>query len=600
MSIKDFIWEQFDHVVAYDYEYSQTSGNNPDPVCMTYKDLKTDQVVQQWLVGKDNMNYYDVPPFPVDSTLFICHYAVAEVSCDIVREFIKPRYIWDSFVEEKKILNGKIKVGFGLVDTCERYNVKGKTTKEIKDSWRDVIINNYPTYTEDQESGILKYNLEDVIMSEKLFYAQLETLSFNNDNFHQIVSQAIFHGRAMGICAQIEHNGIPVNLKLYNDLNNNYEEVRKLEIEELIRIFDCYDGEKFSNKKFVADIEIINIYNRWPKTEKGRFKTDDRTIYRFAETNAAIQQYRSSKFIIESRKLKGYEIGKDGRSRTSLNMFGQITGRTNVSTARNPFGAPRRMRTMIGAAKNKILVYADWKSQEAVIQAHLSQDQNMIAAVASGDPYLHTAKLVGAVPQDATKKSHKKEREIYKQSFLAIGYGQTPYGLKNKLGIPIANATFIHGVIIKAYNVYQEWIQSLKDRAMQRGYFITKYGWKYWLSDREMANPRSLGNWPIQSHGSEIMRRAMIELDEVGFEISMIVHDAVLIHMDRKNSATNIRAVKQIMSAAAKEVIGSEIPVDIEIIKDSYVQQGEHGEMWNKLYEKLIKVKKGGVKNTDT
>ena len=80
-------------------------------------------------------------------------------------------------------------------------NKKDLMTEEIKDSWRDVIINNYPTYTEDQKSGILKYNLEDVIMSEKLFYAQLETLSFNNDNFHQIVSQAIFHGRAMGICA---------------------------------------------------------------------------------------------------------------------------------------------------------------------------------------------------------------------------------------------------------------------------------------------------------------------------------------------------------------------------------------------------------------
>jgi len=47
---------------------------------------------------------------------------------------------------------------------------------------------------------------------------------------------------------------------------------------------------------------------------------------------------------------------------------------------------------------------------------------------------------------------------------------------------------------------------------MRRGYFITKYGWRYWLSDRELVNPRQLGNWPIQSHGSEIMRRAMIEL----------------------------------------------------------------------------------------
>jgi len=596
MSIKDYIWEQFDHIVVYDYEYSQTAGNNPDPVCVAYKDLKTGEITQQWLVGQDNIEYYNVSLFPVASTLFICHYAVAEVSCDIVRGFIKPTFIFDSFVEEKKMLNGKMKRGFGLVDTCERYNIKGPTTKEIKELWRDVIINNYPTYTDEQKSGILKYNLEDVIMSEKLFYAQLEKLSFKNDDYHQIISQACFHGRSMGVCAQIEHNGIPVNLELYNDLNDNYEEVKKLEIAALTKVFDCYDGDKFSNKKFAAAIEKEGLLERWPKTEKGRLKTDDRTIYRFAEVSPAIQQYRASKFIIESRKLKGYLIGKDGRSRTSLNMFGQSTGRTNVSTAVNPFGAPRRMRTMIGTTKDKILVYADWKSQEAVIQAYLSQDQNMIAAVRSGDPYLHTAKLVGAVPQNATKASHKKIREIYKQSFLAISYGQTPFGLKNKLGLPIANATYIHAAIIKAYSVYQIWIQSLKDFAMRRGYLITKYGWRYWLSDKELVNPRQLGNWPIQSHGSEIMRRAMIELDDTGFEISMIVHDAVLIHMDRKDFRIKVEALKKIMSTAAYEVIGSEIAVDIKLITRAYHQEGEHKAMWESLYEKLLKVKKGGVR----
>ena len=31
---------------------------------------------------------------------------------------------------------------------------------------------------------------------------------------------------------------------------------------------------------------------------------------------------------------------------------------------------------------------------------------------------------------------------------------------------------------------------------------------------------RRLLNWPIQSHGSEILRRAMIDLDPDGFEIS--------------------------------------------------------------------------------
>jgi len=54
---------------------------------------------------------------------------------------------------------------------------------------------------------------------------------------------------------------------------------------------------------------------------------------------------------------------------------------------------------------------------------------------------------------------------------------------------------------------------------MQRGYFLTKYGWKYWISPNEKINPRRLINWPIQSHGSEILRRAIIDLDEAGFEI---------------------------------------------------------------------------------
>ena len=591
MNIKDYIWEQFDYVVAYDYEYSQTPGNNPDPVCVTYKDLKTGKITQQWLLNRKQKSL-----FPVASTLFICHYAVAEVSCDIVRGITKPTFIFDSFVEEKKMLNGKIKVGFGLLDTCERYNIKGVMSEAHKTLWRDTIINNFPNYSDEEQQGILKYNLEDVLTNEKLFYAQLEKLSFKNNNYHQIVSQACFHGRSMGVCAQIEHNGIPVNLEIYNDLDKHYEEVKKLEIDSLTKVFDCYDGDKFSNKKFAAAIEKEGLLERWPKTEKGRLKTDDRTIYRFAEVSPAIQQYRASKFIIESRKLKGYEIGKDGRSRTSLNMFGQSTGRTNVSTATNPFGAPRRMRTMIGTTKDKILVYADFKSQEAVIQAQLSQDQNMIAAVKSGDPYLHTAKLVGAIPQDATRKSHEKIREIYKQSFLAISYGQTPFGLKNKLGVPIANATYIHAAIIKAYSDYQIWIQSLKDFAMRRGYLITKYGWRYWLSDRELVNPRQLGNWPIQSHGSEILRRAMIELDDAGFEISMIIHDAILIHMDRKDCRIKIEALKKIMSAAAYEVIGSEIEVDSQLIKETYQQKGEHKEMWDNLYEKLLKVKKGGVR----
>ena len=586
------IFKNFKNVVVYDYEFKAISGNPPEPVCVVYKELHSDKIIKQWLVGGGS-----TCPFPVHETLFIAHYCNAEVSCDIALGYEKPRYIWDTFVEEKKLLNGKLKQGYGLVDTALRYGITGVMDKNKKDYWRDTVINNYPNYSDEDKTGIIDYCLEDVLLTEKLFLKQSAALEKLDSNFKRVLQQALFHGRSMAITAQIEANGIPLNNDLYNDLDKYYDDVRRQEIDELQKVFDVYELGKFNHKKFEAALAKENLLNRWPKSAAGRLKTDDRTIYRFQEVNKKIMQFRNSKFIIESRTLKGFNVGKDGRSRAPLNLFGQITGRTNVSTAINPFGAPRRMRTIIGTDKEHILVYADWKSQEAVIQAYLSQDQEMIKAISSGDIYLHTAKKVGAVPAAAKRKDYEKERELYKQSFLAIGYGQTAYGLKDKLGISLPKATFIHAQIIKTYNVFQEWTKQITAKAMQRGYFLTKYGWKYWLSDREVQNPRRLLNWPIQSHGSEILRRAMIDLDEEGFEISMIVHDAVLIHMKRKGCAARLRKLKSIMSAAAAKVILSPIPVDLKIIRASFTQDGEHKERWNALYQKLVNAKRGVKKN---
>mgnify|MGYP003148030266 FL=1 len=586
------IFKNFKNVVVYDYEFKAISGNPPEPVCVVYKELHSDKIIKQWLVGGGS-----TCPFPVHETLFIAHYCNAEVSCDIALGYEKPRYIWDTFVEEKKLLNGKLKQGYGLVDTALRYGITGVMDKNKKDYWRDTVINNYPNYSDEDKTGIIDYCLEDVLLTEKLFLKQSAALEKLDSNFKRVLQQALFHGRSMAITAQIEANGIPLNNDLYNDLDKYYDDVRRQEIDELQKVFDVYELGKFNHKKFEAALAKENLLNRWPKSPSGRLKTDDRTIYRFQEVNEKIMQFRNSKFIIESRTLKGFNVGKDGRSRAPLNLFGQITGRTNVSTAINPFGAPRRMRTIIGTDKEHILVYADWKSQEAVIQAYLSDDKEMITAIKSGDIYLHTAKKVGAVPAAAIRKDYEKERELYKQSFLAIGYGQTAYGLKDKLGISLPKATFIHAQIIKTYNVFQEWTKQITAKAMQRGYFLTKYGWKYWLSDREVQNPRRLLNWPIQSHGSEILRRAMIDLDEEGFEISMIVHDAVLIHMKRKGCAARLRKLKSIMSAAAAKVILSPIPVDLKIIRASFTQDGEHKERWNALYQKLVNAKRGVKKN---
>jgi len=585
MSLIDFLYTYFKNVVVFDFEYSQTPGNNPNPVCCTFRDLKSGKQITHWYLSGS----YDWP-FKDEDTIYICHNAVAEVSCMLELGLKVPLHIWDSYVQEKKLYNGK-ELGFSLLKCCARYSIK--TISEIqKDVYRDVIINNFPTYTAKQKEKIIAYNITDVDENAQLFLAQLAKYESQDKNFKRIISQALFHGRAMGVCAAIERNGIPINYELYSDMEKYFPAIKAQEIAELSKVADIYVGDKWNQKKFEKFLEKENLLKNWPRTKTGQPAQDDKTLYRNSAANPKIQQIRDSKFIIGAKNLKGYCVGKDKRSRAPLKMFGQITGRTNVSTAINPFGAPRRMRNIIGTNKHMIIAYADWKSQEAVIQAALSQDPNVIKAVKQKDVYIFTGQVANAIPPgNWTKYDYPVERELYKQTFLATAYGQTAFGLKAKLNCSEAKATYLLSKLHYVFPTYFKWIEELIKFATARGYLETKYGWKYFMPDIEFTNPRRLMNWPLQSHGSEILRRAMIDLYDSGFEISMPVHDALLIHMERKGCAKKLKKLKTIMSAAAEKVIGMSIPVDIKIIRKGYDQDNTHQERWNALYQKLLRAK---------
>ena len=75
------------------------------------------------------------------------------------------------------------------------------------------------------------------------------------------------------------------------------------------------------------------------------------------------------------------------------------------------------------------MAYVDWEQQEFAIAAALSVDRAMSAAYTSGDPYLAFAKQAGAVPPDATKASHKQQRDQFKVCALAVQYGMAERSL---------------------------------------------------------------------------------------------------------------------------------------------------------------------------
>jgi DNA polymerase I len=600
--IFDILLQKFKYIVVIDFEFKQPLGNSPMVVCMVAKDIISQKTHKLWLVGKKKIDF----PFPIKDTLFVGHYLAAEVNCMLQLGLEKPFYMWDTWLENKKLYNGKLIKGFGLVDCCSRYGINYPLDKE---QWRDVILGDkkdrdlmfLPAYSKEDQTGILEYCEVDVVATEQLFKKQITHIEkFNNikdsKGAARLITQTLFHSRAIGVCAQIETNGIPIDEELYDDFQKYFPAIKAKTIEEINGKYDLYVDGVFKETKFAELLKRLGLSNRWPKTPKGKYKQDEKTYEKFKSFVPEIDEIRCAQFIISARKLKGYAVGKDSRSRAALNMFGQKTGRTNVSTAINPFGCPRFARTFVHPDKNKILVYADYKSQEPHIQAKLSGDTVMLEALQSGDVYIGTAKIAKAVPPDATKKSHPVERQIYKVSLLAINYGQEAYGLAAKLGCPLYEAKTIHRNIINAFKTYNAWSEAWTSKGMQRGYFKTMYGWKFHLTFKEICNPRSIKNWPIQSHGSEMIRHAIIDADAAGFEISMCVHDALLIHMDKKGCAEKIKKLKEIMSAASEKVIKYKIPVDVKIIKKHFEQESPDKEKWDSIYKKYIDFKNEGVR----
>jgi hypothetical protein len=151
----------------------------------------------------------------------------------------------------------------------------------------------------------------------------------------------------------------------------------------------------------------------------------------------------------------------------------------------------------------------------------------MQAAYRSGDPYLAFAKQSGAVPADATKKTHGAVRKLYKQCVLAVQYGMGAESLALRIGQPPIVARDLLRAHHETYRQFWEWSDAVVDYAMLRGSLHTVFGWHGRIGDD--ANPRALRNFPMQGNGAEMLRLACCLATERGIEVCAPVHDAVLI-----------------------------------------------------------------------
>ena len=276
-----------------------------------------------------------------------------------------------------------------------------------------------------------------------------------------------------------------------------------------------------------------------------------------------------------------------GRVHTSYHQAVAATGRlssTDPNLQNIPIRTPegRRIRQAFIAPPGHVLLSADYSQIELRIMAHLSDDEGLLNAFAQ-DQDIHratAAEVFGVAPEQVSADQRRSAKAIN----FGLIYGMSAFGLARQLGIERAAAARYVELYFARYPGVRRYMDGTRERAKGEGYVETVYGRRLYLPDINSRNrqlqqyaERSAINAPMQGTAADIIKRAMLSVDEwsqrpqVGARLLMQVHDELILEVAEDFLEEATRQVRTLMEAAAT----LKVPLRVEV---------GHGQNWDQAH----------------
>jgi DNA polymerase-1 len=308
------------------------------------------------------------------------------------------------------------------------------------------------------------------------------------------------------------------------------------------------------------------------KTPKGQPSTAESVLQDLAE------DYELPKLLLEYRalaKLKSTYTDKlpaeinprTGRIHTSYHQAVAATGRLSSSNP-NLQNIPirttegRRIRQAFVAPPGYKLLAADYSQIELRIMAHLSEDAALLSAFAA-DTDIHRATAAEVFGVDPDEVSNDQRRSAKAINFGLI-YGMSAFGLGRQLGIDRGQAQQYVDLYFNRYPGVKDYMDRTRERARKDGYVSTIYGRRLYLPEINSRNhqrrqyaERSAINAPMQGSAADIIKRAMIQVDQwltrsgADARVIMQVHDELVFEVIEPECEHIAGEVTRIMEGAA-------------------------------------------------
>ena len=374
------------------------------------------------------------------------------------------------------------------------------------------------------------------------------------------------------VLSSVERHGTLVDGGLLDDQSREIE-VRLAELKEQTWTLA---GEEF-NLDSTKQLQAI-LYDKLglpvlKKTPGGKPSTAEPVLTDLA------RDYELPKVIIEYRglaKLKSTYTDKlpqqinqkSGRIHTSYHQAVAATGRLSSSDPnlqnipiRTPEG--RRIRQAFVAPQGMKILAADYSQIELRIMAHLSGDDSLRTAFASGQD-IHRA-TASEVFEVAEGEVNDDQRRSAKAINFGLIYGMSAFGLGRQLGISRTLAAEYIERYFARYPGVKIYMDETREHAHEQGYVETVFGRRLYLPEinsrnapRRQAAERTAINAPMQGTAADIIKRAMLGVDayleHAGLDAAMImqVHDELVFEVAEADVQTLDAEVSKIMEGAAE------------------------------------------------
>ncbi len=387
------------------------------------------------------------------------------------------------------------------------------------------------------------------------------------------------------VLACMEERGISVDLQMFSRLSGEFAQ-RAGALEE-----DVYTaaGERFTigSPKQLGDILFGKMgLPGGSKTKSGQWSTTAQLL-----EELAAEGYELPRRIVDWRqltKLKStytdalpeYIHPETKRLHTSYALASTPTGRISSSEP-NLQNIPirtaegRRIRTAFIANRGNKLVSADYSQIELRVLAHIADIPQLRQAFADGvDIHAMTASEMFGVPVDGMPSEVRRRAKAIN---FGIVYGISAFGLANQLSIERAEAGDYIKKYFERFPGIRDYMESRKQMARDKGYVETIFGRRIHYPEIRSSNPsvrafneRASINAPIQGSAADIIRRAMIRMEDalkqarLSARMLLQVHDELIFETSEDEVEATLPVIQKVMENAAMPAVDMAVPLKVD------------------------------------